>query len=162
MQVRHLISLKRTGPKKGDRPALRMALHVSNCTGHAQGVPFDVRRQRFFWLDDGPLHVYRDPFTQRTREEGRRHRGLLKEHHVPMAWFLTALWNKMMAFRFLSKNRSYFFSTLRTGVRLAEHTHCLTLSQPNVVGAFGCSFSLTMEHSTRKGRRMTEMMSTRR
>ena len=68
--------------------------------------------------------------------------GLLKEHYVPMAWFLTALWNKMMAFRFLSKNRSYFFSTLHTGVRLAEHTHCLTLSQPNVVGAFGCSFSL--------------------
>ena len=123
MQVRHLMSLKRTGPKKGDRPALRMALHVSNCTGQAQGVPFDVRRQRFFWLDDGPLHVYRDPFTQRTREEGRRHRGLLKEHYVPMAWFLTALWNKMMAFRFLSKNRSYFFSTSRTGVRLTEHTH---------------------------------------
>ena len=45
-----------------------------------------------------PLHVYRDPFTQRTREEGRKHRGLLKEHYVPMAWFLTALWNKMMGF----------------------------------------------------------------
>ena len=49
------MSLKRTGPTKGDRPALRMALHVSNCTGQVQGVPFDVSRQRFFWLDDGPL-----------------------------------------------------------------------------------------------------------
>ena len=55
MQVRHLMSLKRTGPKKGDRPALRMALHVLNWTGQVQGVPFDVSRQRFFWLDDGPL-----------------------------------------------------------------------------------------------------------
>ena len=107
MQVRHLMSLKRTGPKKGDRPALRMALHVSNCTGQAQGVPFDVRRQRFFWLDDGPLHVYRDPFTQRTREEGRRRRGLLKEHYVPMAWFLTALWNKMMGV--LSQKKEIIF-----------------------------------------------------
>ena len=133
MQVRHLISLKRTGPKKGDRPALRMALHVSNCTGQAQGVPFDVRRQRFFSLDDGPLHVYRDPFTQRTREEGRRRRGLLKEHYVPMAWFLTALWNKMMGF-LSKKQQQHIFSQhrARVSVLLNTHTRWLTLSQPKV------------------------------
>jgi len=51
MQVRHLMTLKRTGPKKGDRPALRMALHVSNWTGQVQGVPFDVSRQRFIFLN---------------------------------------------------------------------------------------------------------------